>query len=569
MNNSAPKVSIFHSIRTKIIALIAIVITITGLLMMLIYSPSVEAELTSLAQNYLHDLALSYGKVLNDSVNILGKDEALSTQNLTSLFDGVGMQGQETSYIYIVSNDGTMLFHPTPEKIGQPVENVVVNNVIQDIKAGNWKENEVITYEFKGAMKYASYYVNNTADYILVITVDVKELLSSISTINNKGIIGLIVCILVCSVLAIILINFIIISPIMKILKITENVADMNFTENSIQLKLNSRKDEFGLMSRSLGGLRKSLFDIVKNIRSNCDMLLDSAKMLSSGAITTSATINQVGNAIHDISNSANNQAKETQDATSNVIHIGDMVEETNNTVNNLMQSVNAMNNANKNAKDIISTLRNINKESENYIDIISQQTEFTNQSVSKIAEATNMIADIASETNLLSLNASIEAARAGEQGKGFEVVASEIQKLADQSSKSASEIEEIIKVLILDSEKAVSTMKQVKDIISQQTGYIIDTDNAFVEIEKGVKETIDGMNIISDKAQEMDNARKNVIDVVNNLSAIAQENASATEETASSVTHITHIVENITSNANNLNNIANELESQVSVFQL
>ncbi len=569
MKNSLSKVKFINSIRTKILSLLAMAIAITGLIMIFIYSPNVEKELTALAQNYLHDLALSYGMVLNDSINISGKEQALTAENLTSLFNGVGMENQETSYIYIVSPDGTMLFHPTPDKIGLPVENVVVKNVISDIQSGSWKENDVISYEFHGSMKYASYYVNKTADYILVITVDVDELLSPIAAINSKGVMGLVFAFCISVLVIGILITSIVVSPILKIAGLTENVANMDFSENMIQAKLGRRKDEIGLMARSLGVLRQSLSDVVTGIRDNCNTLLTSAEMLHSGATKTSQTMEQVGNAVQDISASANNQAKETQDATGNVILIGDMVEDTTDTVNTLMESVNAVNSANQNAKDIIANLRQINRESENYIDIIAKQTESTNESVLKIAEATNLITDIASETSLLSLNASIEAARAGEQGRGFAVVASEIQKLAVQSSESASKIDEIIQVLLSDSEKAVSTMKQVKEIISQQTEYIVTTDSAFVEMQKGVEETMKGIHSISEKTSEMDSARKNVVDVVNNLTAIAEENAACTEQTAASVSEISSIVEDIASKADNLNTIATELETQINIFQL
>lgn len=569
MNHSLSKVTFIHSIRTKILSLLAIAIAITGLIMISIYSPNVKQEITTLSQNYLHDLALSYGMVLNDSLNILGTEQALTAENLTSLFDGAGMEGLETSYLYIVSPNGTMLFHPTPDKIGQPVENIVVKNVISDIQSGSWKENEVISYEFQGSMKYASYYVNTTADYILVVTVDVDELLSPISAINTKGTIGLLLAFTICTLIIGVLITFIVVSPIMKIANLTGNVANMDFTENSVQASLSTRKDEIGLMARSLGALRQSLSEVVSNIQNNCNTLLSSAETLYSGATTTSKTMEQIGNAVMDISKSANNQAEETQDATGNVIAIGDMVEDTSNTVNTLMNSVSSMNSANQNAKNIISTLRTINRESENYIDIISKQTESTNESVLKIAEATNLINDIASETNLLSLNASIEAARAGEQGRGFAVVASEIQKLAVQSSESASKINDIIQILLSDSEKAVSTMKQVKEIIQQQTEHIINTDDAFVEIQKGVEKTIQGMHNISEKTVEMDSARKNVIDVVNNLSAIAEENAAATEQTASAVSEVASIVEDIVSKANDLNTVAAELETQINIFQL
>ena len=569
MNQSTSEVNFLSSIRTKILSLLAVAIATTGLIMILIYSPNVEKELTGLAQNYLHDLALSYGMVLNDSIDISGKQQALSVENLTSLFDGVGMQGQKTSYIYIVSPDGVMLFHPTPDKIGQPVENVVVKNVISDIRSGNWKENEVISYEFNGSMKYASYYVNKNAEYILVVTVDTDELLSPVSAINSKGLTGLAIAFLISILVSGILITLIVVSPILKIAELTGNVANMDFSENNTQKKLSTRKDEIGLMARSLGTLRESLSTVVSSIRNNCNTLLLSAETLQDGATQTSKTMEQVGNAVQDISTSASNQAKETQDATSNVILIGDMIENTTHTVNTLMDSIDSMNSANQNAKNILSTLRKINRESENYIDIIEEQTAATNESVQKIAEATNLITDIASETNLLSLNASIEAARAGDQGRGFAVVAAEIQKLAVQSSDSANKIADIIQILLSNSEKAVSTMKQVKKIISQQTEYIVTTDNAFEEIQKGVDETLNGIHNISQKASEMDSARRNVIDVVNNLTAIAEENASATEQSAASVSEIVYIVDDIASKADNLNTIAAELETQIEIFQL
>ena len=560
---------ILHSIRTKISALVALAILATGLILTLIYSPSVEQELTTMAQNYLHDLALSYGMVLNDGIDKSGKEKALSAEMLTSLFNGVGMEGMNTSYIYIVSPEGTMLYHPTSDKIGQPVENVVVNGVINDIKKGKWKENEVISYEFNGSMKYASYYVNDMADYILVVTVDVQELLSPVTVINRKGTIGLAVTFIGSFIVSLLLITIIIIAPIMKIAALTENVANMDFTENAAQVRLESRKDEIGVMARSLGSLRISLSKVVSGISDSCNTLVDSAEVLNNGAMETAGKMKQVRNAVNDISNGAINQAEETQSATENVLLIGEMVKDTNDIINNLMSSANEMNTVNQNTKQILTTLRKVNRESGEYIDVIEKQTENTNESVVKIAEATKLITDIASETNLLSLNASIEAARAGEQGRGFAVVASEIQKLAEESSESARKIEDIIHVLLSDSEKAVTTMKQVKEIIGEQTEYIIHTDKAFVEIQKGIEETMEGMHIISNKAQEMDRARVNVIDVVNNLTAIAEENASATENTATSVSEVRNIIDDIAEKANSLNVIAEELENRIRVFQL
>lgn len=113
---------------------------------------------------------------------------------------------------------------------------------------------------------------------------------------------------------------------------------------------------------------------------------------------------------------------------------MGNMIEETNNEIEDLRNSARAMRSAGENAMKILDELNKINQQTKDAISVIYEQTNTTNTSAMKIKEATDIITDIAEETNLLSLNASIEAARAGEQGRGFAVVASQIQKLAEQS---------------------------------------------------------------------------------------------------------------------------------------
>lgn len=563
------KVGVVHSIRTKMCLLVALAILITGILMILTYSPNVKKEVATMAQNYLQDLAISYGMVVEDEIENMGREKALSKDELEKHLKGIGLEDVESSYVYVVSPDGTMLYHPTAEKIGQPVENEVVKGVTGDIQAGKKVENKVVTYEFKGAMKYAAYYVNEDADFILVVTTDEDDIFEPVDNINHRGRIGLLISFVICFIVAIGFITIFIINPIFKIEEITGKVARMDFSESEEQVKLNHRKDEIGLMSQALTSLREQLISIVTAIRENSEALTASAEALNIGATDTNTTMEQVENAVNDIANGATNQAEETQEATENVILIGDMVKNTSKTVEELMFSANQMKRANENAQQILSELRDINRQSGEYIDVIAKQTEVTNESALKIGEATKLITDIANETNLLSLNASIEAARAGEQGRGFAVVASEIQKLAEQSTESARRIEEIINMLMIDSEKAVKTMGQVKEIIGQQTEHIIRTDKAFVQIQQGVSASLNGMQDISNKTHELDKARINVVDVVNNLTAIAEENAAATEETSASVVEVASIVTDIAEKAQGLNAIAAELEEKIGVFQL
>lgn len=563
------KVKFLHSIRTKLNLLVALAIIATGLLMVLTYSPNVKDELSTMSQNYLYDLSCAYGDTLEDQIAVQGAEGTLTADNLSAHLAGIGLEGVESSYVYVVAPDGTMLYHPTADKIGQSVENDVVKGVTADLQAGKKVENKVVEYEYKGVMKYAAYYVNDSADFILVISADEDEILEPVDSINRQGIIGLAGAFVLCAVAATIFVSISVTNPILKMEGLTEKIADMDFTTSDDQVKLSKRKDEIGQMAKAFEVLRGELIDVVTAIRKESNALAEAAGALYTNADHTCAAMEQVEDAVMDIAKGATGQASETQSASENVIYIGDMVRDTSDLVGDLMIGAKQVEAANNNAKEILIQLRDISHKSNEYIDIIAKQTEVTNESALKIGEATKLIADIASQTNLLSLNASIEAARAGEQGRGFAVVASEIQKLADQSTESAKRIDDIIKELLLDSEKAVTTMGQVKEILGKQNDCILSTDQAFLEIQTGVGNAVESMNVIAGKTQEMDKARVSVVDVVNNLTAIAEENAASTEETSASMATITGIVTEISDKTRVLNDIAKELEEKVSVFKL
>ena len=196
-------------------------------------------------------------------------------------------------------------------------------------------------------------------------------------------------------------------------------------------------------------------------------------------------------------------------------------------------------------------------------------QTNITNESVQKIKEATVLIASIAEETNLLSLNASIEAARAGEQGKGFAVVASQIQKLAEQSNESASQIDEITNALISDSTKSVETIAQVRASMNERSEKMETTDSMFRQVNTGVDHAMDSVNTITEKTELLNQSREKIIDVVQNLSAIAEENAASSQETSASITQVNTVVTDISDNASGLKDIAYHLENDVKRVQL
>ncbi len=562
------RVSPVHSIGAKISGLSLLFTVVTSLLIVWTYAPVMEDTLVTTADNYLNDVSVAYGSWLEANIDDGKIETTLSEEFLTKYLAGVSVSGMESSYVYVVDSEGTMLYHPTAEKIGEPVENSVVKGIVADIAAGNEVVNGVISYEYNGVTKHAATYVNDTQDFVLIVTADEDEVLDDLDYINSRVWKVIVFAVILCILLSGWLVLFIT-KPIMKISGAVVSLSEMNFTEPADAAGMDARKDELGIMARALSTLRGELISVVDTIRSSSELLTEASNILRTDTETTSSTMSQVDSAVGDIANGASSQAEETQRASENVIMIGDMVENTSTEVREVMEYAAKMQEANNEARSIVKSLGEINERAEQYIDVIAQQTNETNASALKIGDATKIIAEIAQQTNLLSLNASIEAARAGEQGKGFAVVASEIQKLAEQSTASAGQIKDILNMLLADSEKAVETMQQVKEIIHEQSEYMERTDVAFENMNQGVQQSIQGMEGIAARTKNLDDARVNVVDVVNNLTAIAEENAAATQETSASLVEVTSIVSEIADKVEELHQIADELDNKIQIFQI
>jgi len=502
---------------------------------------------------------------------ISGKDKEtiLNSESLRQLVGNVGIADIDSSYAYVVGSDGIMLYHPTESKIGQPVENVVVSGVVKQIQGGSKNiESQVVDYEFNGDIKYAAYYVNAGADFILVISADENEIMQPITRIMQISAITAALIIIVCSTAGYILAGFMI-SPIIKVTNIINKLADLDFTENEIQKQLNKRKDETGEMSRAISVLHEHLANVVSNLKDQSENLFSAADSLNVNVSESATAIEQVERAVSEIADAASMQADETQKATENVILIGNMVQDTTSEAESLLVNATGMKTSGDEASATLIELEQINKRAKEAIDTIYEQTNTTNESALKIREATTLITSIAEETNLLSLNASIEAARAGDQGRGFAVVASQIQKLAEQSNESARQIEAITDSLIDDSEKAVAIMGEVKEIMMKQNEHVTKTDEIFTQVKNGINSSIDGVTRIAEKTRQMDKARINVVDVVQSLTAIAEENAASTEETSAFVTEVSSTVTNISDNTEKMKNVASKLEQNMEIFKV
>ena len=561
------KIKFVHSLRLKMILAMAFFAFVTGGIACALFISSTKKEIGSVTRGYMRDLAKSYGVMLDNELDSEG-ESVLSSEHLSGILAGVQVEGVESSYIYVVGADGTMLYHPTADKIGKPVENAAVKQTVAKIEKGETVKNEVIKYEFKGADKYAGIYVNENQDFIVVVTADYDDVFNSIRNVEKKiAYIVIIEIVIVATVGS--LFAHILIKPMNEVSELTKKVGDMDLTDSELQTRLANRKDEIGHMGRSLDYLTQSLKGVVENIKEKSAQVMDAANVLDSDASETSTTMEQVEQAVNDIAEGATTQAGETQRAEEQVIEMGNMVQETSDEVEKLLAFAQDMQECTTQASQILKALEQVNARAEENIDIIADQTNTTNEAALKISEATHLITSIAEETNLLALNASIEAARAGEQGKGFGVVASEIQKLAEQTNESAEHIEEIVQELLRDAEKAVETMYGVKEIMHTQSDHVEQTQSAFEQVQSGVQQSIEGINRISTHTTRMNDARENVVGIVQNLTAIAEANAAGTEQTSASATEVGAIMEDITGKSTAMRQAAQELDDGMNIFKL
>lgn len=562
------KVGFFSSIKFRIIALTSVSVIVAVIAMLVMIIPTVQKDMKETVRNYMLDVAESYGETLQLRLDSYGSSYLNVYKLLNEDFGVVNINGLDTSYAYVVNASGLMMFHPNEEKVGNPVENEAVKGLVARIEAGEHPEPDVIEYEYKGAYKYAAYYVDKDNYAILVVTADEEDAMGEINRVSRMAYILALVVLIVAVALAFVL-SSMITNPIIKISDAVEKLASLDMTENPDLAGLSRRKDENGLMAKGMAELERVLSEVILTLKGQADNVRLASETLESGTNETTITMEQVELAVSEISTGATSQADETQKATEDVILMGNLVEENGQELQNLVEVARGMRTASGEAQDTLRTLEEINRKAVDSITVIAEQTKTTNTSAQKIREATNLITAIAEETNLLSLNASIEAARAGEQGRGFAVVAGQIQKLAEQSNESAQQIEAIIDELLSDSQKAVETMGDVQDIMNEQNENVLQTEQKFSEVADGISASIDSIRLIRDKSAELDKTRIEVVDIVQNLTAIAEENAASTQETSDSATQVTSIVANISEKAQELKGIADELDENMNRFKV
>lgn len=524
-----------------------------------------RTEMRNTIANYMQDQAVMGRDIMNTAID-MDVDRAYNYYYMNELFAKTQVSGLSSSYVYIVEAGGNMLYHKDKEKVGQPVVNEVIKAVANDLADGKEIKDEFVRYEYNGAMKYAAYSVTKDNRSIVIVTADESDALASINSIAKKTSIGALLIFIIVSVIAFI-VGKLISNPIVKISESISKLSDLDLRPDASTEKLARLKDEIGLMARATRDVSSKIGYVISEIRKQSGELYNTSVALTGNANDTVNSLHQVEIAVSEVAEGATSQAQETSDATTNIISMGDMIENSNQEVNRLKNSSGAIDDAVQKANKILNELLVINSQAVESIEMIRGRINTTNESVEDIKSATVIITSIAEETNLLSLNASIEAARAGEQGRGFAVVASQIQKLAEQSNESAKKIEDITLMLIDDSNKSVAGINEVKDIMDKQSDHVKETSNAFERVKQNIDESIRGIGELISITSRLDTARGAVTDTVQNLSAIAQENAASSQESSASVTEVGNVMDKVIPALESLRDISQAIDNDLRQF--
>lgn len=398
------------------------------------------------------------------------------------------------------------------------------------------------------------------------------------STISNAsdikqtlaGLLGLMIAVSVIALAITIAFSFVIIGNIIKPVDSIVTVANaMADGKLNVQAKANDSKDEIGVLSRSFSLMQNKLRDLITKIQESSHMVDTTAEQLNINASEATLTTEEVAKTLNVISQGATRQSADTEAASVKINELAQIIEENTISAEKLASSSQNMEQLTSEGIIAIDVLTQKTEQSDLALKDIFNVIELTNDSASKIGDASRFISSIAEQTNLLALNAAIEAARAGEAGRGFAVVADEIRKLAEESSKSTAQIDKMLNELVKNAKRAIDTSSHVKEIIKEQVTSVDATKEKYLSIASAIHTSTLETKNVTQLSKRMEENRKEVVKVLESLAVIAYENAERTEQTSAASEEMLSTMEEVSSASEILNNLASELQHLISAFEL
>ncbi len=437
------KVTLFQSIGFKIAVLAVAAAVLSAIICILMLTNIAKSTAKGLVENNIGDLTTSYSKIVNTELEAKG---TLTYDDYNAILADVKIKGMDSSYAYLVTADGTMQYHPTADKVGNPVENEVVKGLVGELAAGRTPADAVVTYFYKGAYKIAGYSILSDRS-ILVVTADEDDAYSFTTKITRLAIILLIVILVVFSIAGTVFAMFLT-KPMATIRELINETADFNFESKNRMKAMVKRRDEIGTIGKSLKVMRDNLRAMVVELNGTGDILetkvndvLESSTQIDSMCTDTSSTTEELAAGMQETTASTETIMSNIESMQDEAKDIKQLSVDGEKQSEDIKSRAGKLNETTRMATDRTTSLYNDMKAK-------TEKAIADSQAVSKINELTDAIMAISNQTSLLALNANIEAARAGEAGKGFAVVATEIGTLASQTSDTVGNINEIVGVV-------------------------------------------------------------------------------------------------------------------------
>ena len=359
-----------------------------------------------------------------------------------------------------------------------------------------------------------------------------------------------------------------IVKPLIIIVQRANRIANYDLTE-VVSDKLIERKDETGEVARALGKIKDNLANVIREISNTSENVTHTAKEVASNCEEAAHITEEMENTIHDVASGATDQAANTAECMNRLDILGQLIDSNEGGMNQLTEASNKVIEVTKQGQEVLDNLANKIKLSNEATIEAYKDMQQTHANANDISEASRVIASIAEQTNLLALNASIEAARAGEHGRGFSVVADEIRTLAEQSALSTKRIDEQIKALQSSALNAVNVTEKVKNMLNEQIEDVTLTESKYDEISQAINVTQRIIDELNESSIMMKKEKEEVCGHIESLSAVAEENAAASEEASACTAQQGASIHTMKESSVELADMANCLNEMLKKFEI
>lgn len=565
------------NVSAKILMLCQIPMIVVCVLVVLVGSSALRTSIESEIENSVRIVAASVSETYTNlyegdykqdqSGKVKKGDTKISGE--TDLIDGLYEQtGFDISFVY---GNGRLITTLKKPEGGRINGTKLPEEIYEQVKLGEGFFVRDYMIDSAQTNYYIYYLPLINSDGTIVGAIEAATPSASVQETINAKLLQLILISVLCVIVAAVLVTIISRSMVKTMKKTREFLShlqegELDAVPDAKQLK---RRDELGEVYRISVALQQTLHGIVTDIKESADHLTQSANELTQMAQSTEESVNTVYISVEEISETARSQAEETADANTNVARIGEQIDYIAEEVKSLTEYAGHMADAEKESEQIIQELNGKTEETKETVLRVSDQIKAMNAAVSSITKAAGMIQDIADETDLLSLNASIEAARAGDAGRGFAVVAEQISKLADQSKRSAGEIEHIISEITQSSERMVGIMGDVETSMNEQQGKLEETRVKYSAVADGVENSLQHIEGIRHKMDVLGESGDAIREVIEGLSAISAENAASADNTMHSARGVGDTMTELKQASEKLLKMAGRLEKRLGRFRV